>query len=524
MKRPIPAIDLLFLLAETRDSPQHVAGVMLFENPAPDAGWTIPELVARYRAATPVFPFNVVPRMPLGARPHWAEPAGIDMNYHVQHVAVPAPGSDAQLDAMIQRWHDELFDRSQPLFRICVIEGVQDGRFAIYVKFHHAIVDGASAIARILAAVSDDPHAPIGKPLFQVELGAAQAERDERVPPGLLSRLLALSGRTVQGYKVAFDLYLGFWKKTLGRMGGAPASGSLPFEAPMTLFNSRIQHGRAYGRTSLALAPARALAKAAGGTLNDLAMTLVDEAVHRYLAERQQPLDKRLLALVPVSLRAAGDTEATTKISALVIAMGEARAKGVQRLAQVVENMRAGKEELGRMSKSAAGGYSVAIYAIAQLVEKLRVDRPLANMVISNVPGANKPMYLGGSRMTGIFPASVISVGMGLNVTFVSNAGQLDVGITSQRGSIPDPQRIADLMALVLREMLDAAASVASSAPVPTPVAEVAPAAKATRKRARQPTSDIDAPAPAPASAPARRRSASAAGAKPRRPRAKVPA
>jgi len=508
MKRPIPTIDLLFLLAETRDSPQHVAGVMLFENPAPDAGWTLPDLVARYRAATPVFPFNVVPRMPLGARPQWVEPAGIDMSYHVQHVALPAPGSDAQLDAMIQRWHDELFDRSQPLFRICVIEGVQDGRFAIYVKFHHAIVDGASAIARILAAVSDDPQAPIGKPLFEVELGGAQAVRDERVPPGLLSRLLALSGRTVQGYKVAFDLYLGFWKKTLGRMSGAPAIGSLPFEAPMTLFNSRIQRGRAYGRTSLPLAPARALVKAAGGTLNDLAMTLADEAVHRYLAQRQQPLDKRLLALVPVSLREAGDTEATTKISALVIALGEARAKGVERLAQVVESMRAGKAELGRMSKSAAGGYSVAIYAIAQLVEKLRVDRPLANMVISNVPGSNKPMYLGGSRMTGIFPASVISVGMGLNVTFVSNAGQLDVGITSQRGSIPDPQRIADLMAQGLQEMLEAAA------PAP-PATAAAPAPKATRKRARQPTARADTPAPS------RRRGAAPAGAKPRRPRAK---
>ncbi|MEJ8847520.1 wax ester/triacylglycerol synthase family O-acyltransferase [Variovorax rhizosphaerae] len=463
MSRPIPTIDMLFMLAESRDTPQHVAGVLLFDNPTAKSGWTIQDLVQRYRDAKPIYPFNVIPKLSLSARPRWVDAADMDMTYHVQHHALPAPGSDKQLDELVERWHSVVFDRGQPLFQLCIVEGVSNNRFAIYVKIHHSIIDGASAIARILAGVSADPTDPIGLPFYAVKVGTKPREP---APKGLVSLLGGTTNDLLNRYKVAMDLSTSFWKKALARAGGAPASGSLPFEAPMTLFNVPILHGRSFARVTMPLEPMRQAGKAAGGTLNDVAMALVDSAVHTYLRERKQPLDKRLLALVPVSLREPGDLEATTRISAVVVPMGDSESAMAPRLKQIVEGMKDAKTEVKGMSKAAAGGYSVALYALAQGLGKLGVKRPLANMVISNVPGANKQMYLGGSPMLAVYPVNVLSVGMGLSVTLVSNAGQVNVGVTSQNKTIPDPQHLASLMVQALEELTS------GKSPAPAPAAQ----------------------------------------------------
>ncbi|MEJ8858016.1 wax ester/triacylglycerol synthase family O-acyltransferase [Variovorax robiniae] len=512
MSRPIPTIDMLFLLAESRETPQHVAGVLLFENPSAKSGWTIADLVQRYRDAKPIYPFNVIPKMSLSSRPRWVDAKDMDMNYHVQHHALPAPGSEKQLDELVERWHSVAFDRSQPLFQMCIVEGVAGNRFAMYVKIHHSIIDGASAIARILAGVSADPADPIGVPFFAVNVGSKPRQE---APKGLVSLLGGTTTDLLNRYKVAMDLSTSFWKKALARAGGAPASGSLPFEAPMTLFNVPIQQGRSFARVTLPLEPMRIAGKAAGGTLNDAAMALVDSAVHTYLKERKQPLDKRLLALVPVNLREPGDLEATTRISAVVVPMGESGAAIAPRLKQVVDAMKDAKTEVKAMSKSAAGGYSVAIYALAQALGKLGVKRPLANMVISNVPGANKPMYLGGSKMLAVFPVNVLSVGMGLSVTLVSNAGQIHVGITSQNKTIPDPQHLARLMAQALEELTAGKAPAPAAKEVeeaPVKRARKAPAKKevavATKPRRAVAKSAASAPAK---KAPARKRAKPAA-------------
>lgn len=481
MSRTIPMIDMLFLLAESRDAPQHVAGVMVFENPKPQAGWTVTDLVQKYRQATPIAPFNVIPKFSVKSRPRWVKAGNMDMSYHVQHVALPAPGSEQQLNELVQTWHNVVFDRSQPLFQLYVIEGLADNRFAIYAKFHHAIVDGASAIARLLASVNVDPEAPIGLPFFAVDVGAGASE--ESLPASMVKQLIGSSSQYLQACKVAIDLSTGIWRKTLARvLAGAPAIGSLPFEAPMTLFNKPVRQGRSFAHVTLPLAALKAVGKAAGGTLNDVALAVVDTAVHRYLDERKSPLGKRLLALVPVSLREAGDVEATTKISAVVIALGEAGVDLSSRLGQIMQSMKDAKAEVGSMSKAAAGGYSVAIYAAAQGLGAFGITRPLANMIVSNVPGSSKEMYLGGSRMLGVYPVSVISVGMGLNVTLVSHAGRLHVGVTSQTQSLPDPQRLADLLAEATGDLLHAGTAKPVAEVVGAPVKRPARKARASGK------------------------------------------
>ena len=146
MSRPIAALDLIFLLSEKREAPQHVGGLMLFENPSAEAGWSIADLVAHHRAAKPIVPFNSIPRLAVLGRPRWQALAEPDMHYHVRHLALPTPGNDAQLMDMVQQWHCELMDRNHPLFQLYVIEGLSNKRFALMAKVHHSIIDGASGI------------------------------------------------------------------------------------------------------------------------------------------------------------------------------------------------------------------------------------------------------------------------------------------------------------------------------------------------------------------------------------------
>ena len=447
MSRTIATLDLIFLLSETREAPQHVGGLMLFENPHAKAGWTIADLVAHYRAAKPIAPFNAIPQLAVLGRPRWQTLSDPDMHYHVRHLALPAPGSDAQLTDMVQQWHCELMDRHHPLFQIFVIEGLSGGRFAILAKVHHSIIDGASGIMRLIASLSKDPKAKLDAPFYAVDMGV----KSRKWPRSLIAQLSGTSGSLLKQASALTQVASGLWKKTAGRIAGE--SVSMPFDAAMTLLNQRIRQGRTFAHISLPLAPFRLAAKAAGGTINDATLAVVDAAVEAYLRERGETPKQALVALVPVSMREPGDKEASTKISAVVSPLGEPGAPMAQRLKQVVRRMNAAKDEIRAMSKAAATDYGVGIYALAEGLSSIGVERALANFVVSNVPGPTDPLYLGGSRFLGVHAASVLVGGVGLNVTVASNAGNLDFGITGYKHVLPDPDRLAFFCAQALEQL-----------------------------------------------------------------------
>lgn len=478
MSKTIPPLDLMFLLTETADSPKHVSALMTFEPPASGARTRVRELVRACRAATPVAPFTYVADFPLTGAPRWKAAAKVDLVRHVHHLALPAGADDEALLELVQRLHETTMDRSRPGFELFFIEGLAGGGFALFVRLHHAIVDGASAMALLLGSMNDAAASRRIQPFFAVALSAPRA----RPPKALLDRVAALQQTARTQATALAGLSFGLVKKSLGRLLGSAAPGSEPFTAPRTPLSERLRAPRSIATLSLPLAEMKAVGKAFGGTLNDVAVTVVDAGVQRYLAGIGQACNKPLVVMCPISLRESGDKEATTKVTAMFVPLGAPKLAVAERMRATIANSAAAKAELRTMSKDAAMLYAIAAFGLAEAEAELAhrapaPTRPLASFVLSNVPGSAMPLYLDGARMSGMYPISSIAAGMGLNATLASYAGSMDFGFVGNGVALPHLPELARHTAEAFAELKAAAAALAP----PEAAAENAAAAKAPR-------------------------------------------
>jgi WS/DGAT/MGAT family acyltransferase len=426
MSKPIPPLDLMWLIMETQASPTHVGALLLFEKPKSRPG-VVQEIVKAYRSYEPTPPFNYIPEVGGTSMPHFRETTSYDPCYHVQHLALPQGATYADLLRLVADLHEPTLDRERPLFRNWVIDGVPDNLFAFYAKVHHAIVDGVSGTKRLYASLSPSARQAIPTPAFAVELPV----RKPRPPKALVDRLAELGFSATKQTLALRDVSVGALRKGLASLFGADPVGSAPFTAQRGPMNEPLQMARSVATLSLPLDEMHTVGRHFGATLNDLAVTIVDEGVHRYLRQTDRAFRHRLVAFCPVSLRDEGDTEAGTKASAMFVHLGEHEATVVERIEQVVAALGTAKQELRAMSKEAAMTYAVALLGMAELTTATHVDRvtpPLANMVISNVPGARQQMYLNGAPLVGTFPVSAIAMSVGLNATLTSYNDRMDFG------------------------------------------------------------------------------------------------
>lgn len=430
MSKTIPALDLMFLLTESPNSPKHVGAVLTFKLPAAGGSRIVREIADAYRAAAPVPPFNFVPVLSMTGMPRWKVAGSVDMDYHVQHVALPVASSHDRFLRLVEDLHETVLDRNRPGFRVYIIEGLPDHTFAIYLKIHHAIVDGMSAMARVVSSMNEAADSTRIAPFFAIELAAHKP----RPPKGFLEQIAALRSTTQRQTVALKDLYVGVLKKGLGTLLSSGASGSRPFTAPRTPMNEPIRTPRSFATLSLPLAEMRAAGKAFGGTLNDVAATIVDAGLHRYLDQLGKSPARPLVAMCPVSLRDAGDNEATTKATVMFVPLGAPSASTRERMEQVIAAIRSAKEEVRAMSKDTAMIYGISAFGLAEVAEVSQlgtVTKPVANFVLSNVPGAQIALSLNGARLTGMYPISALGAGVGLNVTLASYAGSMDFGFVA---------------------------------------------------------------------------------------------
>ncbi|MCU0976462.1 MAG: wax ester/triacylglycerol synthase family O-acyltransferase [Steroidobacteraceae bacterium] len=445
MSRGIPPLDLMFLLAERVTQPSHVGALMILASPRGAPRDYVARLVARYRAIEPKPPFNLVPVIPVVGRPTWREAAEPDMRYHVRHLALPVPGREAQLWELVEELHAVPLDREQPLFRIQFIEGLAGGRFALYSQIHHAIIDGVSGLARTAAAFNDAPSARDLRAIYGLDSppGKRRASTVKRHP-----LLRAVSGGRQQaralGDLTAFALH---------RLGGLlrPAAeedapqGSRLFSSARLPTNRPFSARRSFASFTVTAADVERIRKALGGTMNDVAMAIVDAGLSRYLAARGSPPSQPIVCMCPVNLRDKGDAEATIKVSAVFVAMGRPGESAARRLARISNNSAAAKAEMRGLSPDAALDLAVALYAAQEGAIALGVNAlpPTANLVLSNTRFSDRPAWLGDARLKAFYPVSMIGGGIGLNVTFVSYDGRLDFGLVANQAAIPDTEKLA---------------------------------------------------------------------------------
>jgi WS/DGAT/MGAT family acyltransferase len=358
------------------------------------------------------------------------------MRRHVLRGTLPAPGSIAQLNERLAELHRGMLDRRRPLFEIHLIDGLQSGQFAVYVKTHHVSWDGRSAMARIFGSLSREP----GPILPGFHAAPAAVDTADAGDTGVAHNL-----RTMVTQAMAMrELYANVANR-IGALRSDPdrPRGNAPFAGPHTRFNQPVKAERTLGQFTLPLEELRRVGRAHGGTINDVLLAIVDDGVHRYLRDAGEPPPAPLVAMCPVSLRQPGDREAGTKATTLFVKLGSPRSGALARLLEIVASTKRAKAEQRSMSNEASLDFALLAFGLWLTSHAFGLDaytRPVVNYVVSNVGGMEGENYLGRSRLVGAFPISMIADPAGLNFTTLSHDGRMDVGIIANRAALPDAE------------------------------------------------------------------------------------
>lgn len=432
----MPVTDSMFLFVESREHPMHVGGLQLFRKPEGADDDFLRNLREDMLKKTEVGPiFRRRPANPVNSAGYlaWGEDVDVDLDYHFRHSALPQPGRVRELLELTSRWHSILLDRHRPLWEIHLVEGMHDGRFAMYSKIHHALMDGVAALRHFQSTLSPDPDDK------DCPTQWAQATSPRQKPPRsagdtLRSSLSQLAGLAPAALKVANEA---FHERRL----------TVPMQAPKTMLNVPIGGARRFAAQSWPLERVRAIASATGTARNDVVLAMCSGALRDYLIEQSALPDDPLIAMVPVSMRGQSDTSAATgnRIGAVLCNLGTDRGDPAERLASVHNSMRDAKrifKELTPLQALLLSAVNVAQLGVSTLPGVVANTRPPFNLVISNVPGPRQQMYWNGAKLDGIYPASVLLDGQALNITLTSNNDNLDFGITGCRTSVPHLQRL----------------------------------------------------------------------------------
>ncbi len=437
--------DSLFLLSESREHPMHVGGLQLFEPPKDAGPDFMPELYEALMSNDEFAPtFRKRPARLLGgiANVGWSYDDNIDLGYHLRRSALARPGRVRELLELISRLHGSLLDRHRPLWETHFVEGLSDGRFALYTKFHHALVDGVSALKLMQRSLSTDPHDAAVKAVWNLL---------PRQRPTGRSRLQALT--QIAGSVAT----LGVSTVSLARAAVLEQQLTLPFVAPRTMLNVRIGGARRCAAQSWSLERIKNIKQAAGVTVNDVVLGMCAGALRYYLIEQNALPDTPLVAMVPVSLRLDDESDGDGNlVGSILCNLATNVDDAAKRLDTISASMRGNKKvfaELPRLQALALSAFNIAPLAFAPVPGLVSSAPPPFNVVISNVPGPTEPLYWRGARLDGNYPMSIVTDWLALNMTVVNNAGNLDFGLVGCRRSVPHMQRLLVHLEIALKEL-----------------------------------------------------------------------
>jgi len=440
----LSGMDASFLHLETPETPMHVGSLMLIDLPDGYEGDYYEDVKAmlakRLHLATVLC--RKLAQMPFElAEPVWIDDDDIDLDYHVRSLTLRRPGTMAQLEVLIARLHSTLLDRSRPLWEIYVIEGLESGQVALYTKAHHSGVDGKAGaeLAKVLYDTSpklrDVPPPRRKRTSGQYQLGVTEL-------------LQAAANNAAQQYRKLAEL-LPTAAKAFSTAAGVVASqrttnGSRSLNlglAPKTIFNDSITNQRSYSTLSVPLADIKSLGKRVGGTVNTIVMAMCSIALHHFLKERGLLPKEALIAMVPVSLRAEGDSAMNNQVSMVRVDLATDIDNLPDRFKAIHASSEAAKAVV-RELKPVLGvdvpitGSPWLMTGLASLLGRSNMASRMpavGNVLISNVPGPPMPLYVAGGRMEHYYPVSIPYHGSALNITVQSYAGLLDLGITACR-------------------------------------------------------------------------------------------
>jgi diacylglycerol O-acyltransferase len=432
----MPLNDSMFLIPESREQPMHVGSLQLFTPPEGAGPEYLTELYEEALRAQDVAPaFRRRPHRSLTTLGQWTwvDDEHIDLEHHVRHSALPPPGRIRELLALVSRLHGSLLDRHRPLWEAHLIEGLADGRFAVYTKMHHALMDGVSALKLLERSLSTSPDDTVPMP-FQ-----ARPQRPRKPGKGV-------GALPAQAAQAAWDLAT-LTPKALrvAERAVRDQTAALPMQAPRSILNVPITGSRRFAAEAWSLDRVRAVGTAAGATINDVLLAMSASALRAYLIDMDALPDAPLIAMTPVSLKDDDDEDSSNSVGVILCNLATHLADPAERLLAIRSSMLAGKAGLQGLSQLQITALSAAVMAplVLDLVPGVsKVAPPAYNLVISNVPGPSEPLYWNGARLEGMYPLSIPLNGQALNITVTSYAGQVQFGLIGCRRTVPHLQRM----------------------------------------------------------------------------------
>ncbi len=452
-------LDVSFLYLESETTPMHVGGVCLLRPPAEGFDYDrLVEVVGERIALVPRFRQKVrwVPGR-LG-NPVWVDDADFDVTYHVRRAALPKPGTREQLKEFVARIQSRPLDRKRPLWEIYCVEGLQHGQIAIVTKTHHAMVDGVSAvdIGGVILDVTSEPretppdHWMPGPEPSSVELVADAVLTWLRKPTEILNaaRTEALSVRQFAG-------------KVAGTVGGlTSALKTTARSAPATPLNVEIGAQRRFGTARTDLDDYKRVRKAHGGTVNDVVLATVAGALRAWLLTRGESVHGTTVrAMVPVSVRTESEQgQLGNRVSSYFVDLPVGEASPVVRLHQVSFAM-AGHKEAGQavgadMLVAMAGFAPPTLHSLGARLA-IGFTRRLFNLVVTNVPGPQIPLYAAGAQMLEVYPVVPLVRGQAVSVGLTSYNGGVYYGLNADRDALPDVDVLAQCIEESLAELVE---------------------------------------------------------------------
>ena len=467
--KQLSGLDSAFLYLETDSSPMHIGGVSILEPTTPDGPFTLEKLKALMASrlhTCRTFTEKLVD-VPLNlGRPYWVEDPDFNLDLHIERTQLPAPGGMEELRALVEWELSQPLDRSRPLWHLLLVEGldtvrgVPKGSLAVISKIHHAAIDGVSG-TEMMAALYDatpEPREMPDAPPREVQEVPSKFDLLARAGKNLLPGVREVGG-------VVGDALKGVIRSGATWVFERVELPPLPFGAPPSPFNGKISKRRIWDCVHLPMDRLRAVRKATSATVNDVVLTICAGALREYLHGRGELPEEPMVAMVPVSVRAEDEKGAMgNQVSAMLVSLATDCDDPKERLDRVmrsaydskVYNRAVGARTLTDTSKIvpfSVAGLATRLYTRTHLAEKLK---PIFNLVITNVPGPDIPLYIAGARLLGHAGMAPIFDGMGLILPVFSYNGRISIGVVSCPEMLPDPFYFTSLFEPSLRALEEA--------------------------------------------------------------------
>ena len=466
----------------------HVASAIIVDPSTAPGGYSFDKaraLVANRLPLLPPFRRRLVD-VPFGLHhPIWIEDPDFDLDYHIRRAALPAPGGRRELEAFASDVIGRPLDRSRPLWEMYIIEGLENGNIAVVTKMHHAAIDGVSGAELTVNLLDLTPEAVV---FPESDWKPDRVPNDLEMVGYAVNSLARQPLAAIKAVRRTAAMALNLRRRNRQPDVNAPPA---PFQAPKTFFNTSLTPHRRFVTTEVSLDDIKLIKNVLGGTVNDVVLAVCAGGLRSWLADHDDLSEEDLVGMVPISVRTDDEKGMMgNRVSGMLVRLVTSIDDPVKRLDAVREATKdakaqdkaIGAETLSNWTEFAAP--AVAARA-ARLASSLRVwdrlRRPLFNLVISNVPGPNFPLYSAGAKVLGIWPLGPISDGAGLNITVMSYMGSVNFGLVSCPEIAGDLEALAGYITEAVEDLLKAAAAVSKPVtPTKAPRKRVAKAAVAT--------------------------------------------